>query len=385
VENLLLVHYTALRAFVRERERQQARRLSLQSGHHEGVTMVDELEGHPKALAAVLLLATTAVWGATFVVVKDAIATTGVIDFLSWRFLIAGMLLAAARPRALVRLGWRGWSHGAALGLALAGGYVLQTYGLRYTSAAMSGFLTGLQVVFVPLLTWLVLRRRPAPAVWVATLLATAGLAVISLGKLSFGTGELMTIACAGAFALQIIGLGRWATGRNAYGLATVQLLTVAACSLLAGLPRGPLLPRGAGPWGAIVLTAVMATAGAFVVQAWAQTRLSTAQATIVLSMEPAFAALAAWVAGEKLGWSVVVGGALLIFAMLSVELLPKHAIDKPVAGTKLGQARLVEVGVGRAGVGRAGVGRGTVAEELGCHEDVPSRGAQEPAGAART
>jgi drug/metabolite transporter (DMT)-like permease len=282
--------------------------------------MVNELRERPEKLAVVLLLVVTAGWGATFVVVKDAVAHMPVLSFLAWRFLVASGLLVAFRPRSLVQLGRRGWAQGVLLGLALASGYILQTFGLRYTSAAISGFLTGLQVVFVPLLAWFLLRQRPARRAWAGTLLATGGLAVISLRGFSFGLGGFLTVASAAFFALQIVGLGRWSPAHNAYGLATVQLLTVAVCCLVGSLPEGLSVPTGAGTWGAVLLTAVVATAFAFVVQSWAQSQLSTARTAVVLTCEPVFAALFAWVAGESIGWSVLVGGGFVIAAMLVVE-----------------------------------------------------------------
>ena len=281
---------------------------------------MNKLRGDPKALAFVLLLAATAAWGATFVVVKGATAHNSVLGFLAWRFLVAGGLLALFRPRSLQRLGRRGWSRGIILGLALAGGYVTQTLGLRYTSAAVSGFLTGLQVVFTPLLAWLLLRHRPGARAWVATLLAVGGLAVMSLHGLTFGLGQLLTVAAALLFAGQIVGLGFWSSAQDAYGLATVQLLTVAACCWTATLPHGPRAPARLSDWGAIVVTAVVATAIAFVVQSWAQSQLSTTRTAVVLTMEPVFAALVAWSVGEKLGWSVVAGGSLVVVAMLVCE-----------------------------------------------------------------
>jgi drug/metabolite transporter (DMT)-like permease len=283
--------------------------------------LVNRLRSDPKALALVLLLAATAAWGATFVVVKGATAHNSVLGFLAWRFLVAGGLLTVARPRSLQRLGRKGWAQGVVLGLALAGGYVLQTYGLRYTSAAISGFLTGLQVVFTPLLAWLLFRHRPAARALVATMLAIGGLAVMSLHGMTLGLGELLTVAAALLFAGQIVGLGFWSSAQDAYGLATVQLLTVAACCWLATLPQGPRAPARISDWVAIVVTAVVATAIAFVVQSWAQSQLSTAGAAVVLTMEPVFAALVAWGVGEKLGWSVLVGGGLVVVAMLVVEV----------------------------------------------------------------
>jgi drug/metabolite transporter (DMT)-like permease len=121
-------------------------------------------------------------------------------------------------------------------------------------------------------------------------------------------------------FAGQIVGLGFWSSAQDAYGLATVQLLTVAACCWTATLPHGPRAPARLSDWGAIVVTAVVATAIAFVVQSWAQSQLSTTRTAVVLTMEPVFAALVAWSVGEKLGWSVVAGGGLVVVAMLVCE-----------------------------------------------------------------
>ena len=125
-----------------------------------------------------ILAAASMAWGANFVVVKDAITRAPVLDFLTWRFVLAGLVLAALRLRALLRLGVRGWAQGVAVGLTLTGAYVAQTYGLRYTPAAEAGFLTGLQVVFTALLGWAILRARPSTRTWSAVLVATAGLAV---------------------------------------------------------------------------------------------------------------------------------------------------------------------------------------------------------------
>lgn len=276
-------------------------------------------------LAVAGLIAAAAVWGATFVVVKSAIAETGVEEFLVWRFLIAAASLAALRPRSLGRLGLKGWAHGAILGSALALGYQLQTLGLRSTPAAVSGFLTGLEVVFAPLLAWALLGQRPSRRLWAATVLATAGLALISLRGFRLSAGELLTLASAAAFAFQIVGLGRWSRTDDTSALATVQLLSVAGVSLLIALWAGRFaLPHGGQAWGAIAGTAVVATALAFVAQSWAQSQLSPAQTAVVLTLEPLFAAIVAWGAGEGFGWPLLGGGALVIAAMLTIEA-PAH------------------------------------------------------------
>ncbi|MGC8627852.1 MAG: DMT family transporter [Acidimicrobiales bacterium] len=278
-------------------------------------------ERRSQARAVGVLLAATVAWGGTFVVVKSAVSHTSVANFLTWRFLIAGGLLAGLRPRSLMQLGRRDMSRAALLGLVLAAGYLVQTLGLRHTTAAISGFLTGLQVVFTPLLAWVLLHHRIRPRVWLASVVAIGGLGVMSLRGFSLSSGELLTVASAAIFALQVIGLSEWSTPANAYGMATAQLLTVAACSSLATLPSGPSLSANAGVWGAIIGTALLATSFAFVAQSWAQSRLSAARAALVLTMEPVFAALTAWAAGGTIGALVLVGGTLVLAAMLLVEV----------------------------------------------------------------
>jgi drug/metabolite transporter (DMT)-like permease len=285
--------------------------------------VVDELRRRPRLLAVVLLVAVSAAWGSTFVVMKTAVAHAPVLEFLAWRFLLASAILLALRPRAVLRLGRRGWAQGVGLGGVLAAGYIVQTHGLEDTPAAISGFLTGMQVVFTPLLAWLLLRRRPGSRTWVATTVAALGLAVITLRGLSFGAGETLTIMCAVLFALQIVGVGRWASVKDALGLATVQLLTVGIVCTLGQLPSGIGLPASGEEWWAVVVTAVAATAFAFAVQSWAQSHLSTTATSIVFTLEPVFAALFAWGAGEPIGWSVVVGGGLVVAATLVLGLSP--------------------------------------------------------------
>jgi drug/metabolite transporter (DMT)-like permease len=283
--------------------------------------MVDRLRARTTLVAVLLLVASSAAWGSTFVVMKTAVSRAPVPEFLAWRFLLASLLLVAMRPRALVRLGWVGWVRGVALGAVLAAGYLTQTYGLQHTSAAISGFLTGLQVVFTPLLAWALLRHRLGARPWIAALVAASGLAVITLRGLSVGAGEVLTVACAALFALQIVGIGRWVSAKDAHGLATVQLLTVGMVAALVQSPRGFALPATGSEWWAVVVTAVAATAFAFLAQSWAQIRLSATTTSLVFALEPVFAALFAWTAGEPIGWSVLLGGALVVSSIVVIGL----------------------------------------------------------------
>lgn len=275
------------------------------------------------------LLGVTAVWGSTFVVVKDAIARMPVSDFLTWRFALAALAMLVLRPRSVAGLGPRGRRSGALLGVALGAGYLLQTLGLQTTGAAVSGFLTGMFVVLTPLGAAVLLHQPPGRTAWAAVGLATLGLGLLSLHGFSIGHGELLTLGCAAAFALHIVGLGRWAPCYDAFGLAVVQLITVAVlCGLLAG-PTGLSLPPDAGVWGALALTALAATALAFVVQTWAQAHLAPTRAAVVMTMEPVFGGLfAVLVAGERLGGRALVGAALVLAAMLLTELGPRRGAE---------------------------------------------------------
>ena len=189
--------------------------------------------------------------------------------------------MLAVRPRALAALGRNGWRHGVLLGLVLASGYTAQTFGLQTASASVSGFITGLFVVFTPLIGAVVLRRRAPGAVWVAVVLATVGLGLIAVHGLSIGRGELLTVVGAFFFALHIVSLGEWSHRHDAYALAVVQIGTVAAVSLLPALVGGAehgrhtlTPPPDAASWAAVGVTALLGTAAGFFLQTWSQARM---------------------------------------------------------------------------------------------------------------
>ena len=279
------------------------------------------------------LLGVTAVWGSTFVVVKDAVQKMPVTDFLAWRFLLAAAAMVLLRPRALVRLGRSGRRSGALLGVALAAGYLLQTLGLQHTSAAVSGFVTGMFVVLTPLGAAVLLRTPPGATAWWAVLLATVGLGLLSLHGLTLGSGELLTLGCAAAFALHIVGLGRWASSYDAFGLAVVQLLVVGVICGAVAAPGGIVVPPDAGVWAALALTALAATALAFVVQTWAQAHLAPTRAAVVMTMEPVFGGLfAVGLAGEHLGPRAAAGAVLVLAAMVLTEVGPRHGAEGAVS-----------------------------------------------------
>ena len=297
-------------------------------------------------LATAGLLATTAVWGSTFLVVKDAIASVPVPDFLGLRFAVACAAMLAVRPRALAGLGRAGWRHGVLLGLVLAAGYVAQTFGLQTASASVSGFITGLFVVFTPLIGAVVLRRRVPAAVWVAVVLATVGLGLISLHGLSMGRGEMLTVVGAFFFAVHIVGLGEWSHRHEAYALAVVQIGTVAAVSLLLALVGhgshpGITLPPDAAGWASIAVTALLGTAAGFFLQTWSQARMPATRAAVVLTMEPVFAGVVGVLAGETLAVRGWIGAAMVLAAMYAVELGPRWGRGKKAEGQSEGPVQV--------------------------------------------
>lgn len=279
-----------------------------------------------------MLIGVTVVWGSTFVVVKDAVARMPVMDFLAVRFGVAALVMLAIRPHALAGLGRQGWRHGIGLGLALGLGYVGQTFGLQHTSAAVSGFITGMFVVFTPLIAGLVLRRRIGGFAWAAVAMATVGLGLLALRGFSVGFGELLTLLCAVCFAIHIVGLGEWSIRHNAYSLAVVQMLTVTALSTVAAAPGGMSLPPDASVWVAVGITAILATAAAFLIQTWAQSLIAPTRAAVIMTAEPVFAGLfGVLVAHETLGVRGAIGAVLVLAAMYLVELGPRHSAEGAV------------------------------------------------------
>src|SRR4051812_42345825 len=185
------------------------------------------------SLAVVVLVAVCVVWGSTFVVVKNAVERMPVMDFLAWRFAIAALVMAALRPRTLRALSSTARRHGVILGLALAAGYIAQTFGLERTPATVSGFITGLFVVFTPLCSGLLLRRRVDKMAWVAVGVACCGLGVWAWRCFSVGRGGALVLLCALSFAVCVGGVGGCSPPADACGLAVVLLSAVGVVSIV--------------------------------------------------------------------------------------------------------------------------------------------------------
>ena len=279
------------------------------------------------------LLLMTAVWGSTFVLIKHVVARMPVADFLAVRFAVAALAMLLLFPRHVHRLGRQGLVRGLLLGGIYGVGQLLQTWGLALISPSVSGFATGMYVVFTPILATALLRQRMAGVVWLAVLLATGGLALLSLNGFSVDPGVWLTLASAALYGLHIVLLGQWSRAEDAFGLSAVQMVAIALVCLLATLPHGgPAAPPDAAAWWAVLYMALLAGAGAMAMQTWAQAHLPATRAAIVMTSEPVFAAAFAVLLGvDALTWRMLAGGALVLGAMYLVELAPRAATT-PVA-----------------------------------------------------
>ncbi len=278
------------------------------------------------------LLAVAAAWGSTFFLTKDLLTRMDVADYLALRFLIAAVALLLIYPSAIGRLSRLDRGRAVALGITYGIAQLVQTEGLRHTDASVSGFVTGMYVVFTPLLAAVILRHKLGRWAWVAVALATVGLGVLALRGFSMGPGELLTLASAGLYALHIIGLGAWSTPENAFGLSALQMVVITCVCAVGAIPGGFSVPSNATDWISVVYMALIAGALALIVQTWAQAHLTPTRAAIAMTMEPVFASSFAVLFGtESVTWRMLIGGALVLAAMFLVELAPRRKFEAEV------------------------------------------------------
>lgn len=269
-------------------------------------------------LGVLTLVLITVVWGSTFVVVKDALASVTVPLLLALRFTLAALALG------WVRFAWRTLKSALILGVLAFLGFASQTVGLESTSASNAAFITGLSVILVPLIGAWWLRRAVAPRVYGAALLALAGLSLMTLTSASGITrGDLWVLLTALSYALYIIYLGEVAGRADALSLASMQHWPMALLAWLWALPRlGELRAAPPATWLAILYLALVATAAVAVLQTYAQRVVPAHTAALIFVLEPVFAAIFAYgLLGETLsplGW---LGAALILAAMLLSEL----------------------------------------------------------------
>jgi len=268
------------------------------------------------------LIGVSLIWGATFTVVKDDVARMPPFLFIGIRFALAALVLAAIG--AFRGLTSREAKAGVITGLALFAGYAFQTVGLQYTTASNAGFITGMFVVFTPVIGTLVFRKLPSTAASIGVILATLGLVLLAMPSgFHLRKGDALEVMTAIMFAIHILLISRFGRDIPSLRFAATQIATAAVVALIwSGIAEHAAPPSSGNVWGGIVLTGVLATAIAFLVQTRAQREIPPTRTAVILTAEPVFAGIFGfWLAGDRLGARGYVGAVLIVAGILVAEL----------------------------------------------------------------
>lgn len=285
--------------------------------------------------ADLLLVLIAVIWGTTFTIVHETVATFPALALIALRFWLAGLVFAPTLISRRAELTPHNLKVGILLGGLLFAGFATQTLGLRYTSPARGGFITGLNVVLVPLLG-LIFGQHPPTRAIVGVALAVAGLTILSWGcRLPWlgcaagvastpaqRTGDLLILACAFAFAMHIVTVSRWATTLPVVSLNGVQLIVTALLASVAALFTESIPLPSLSVWGAALFLGVIATAVVFGLQLMLQRYTTATHTALIFALEPVFAALFSWLwTGEVLTWAVLLGGGLMLLGVIVAEV----------------------------------------------------------------
>lgn len=269
-----------------------------------------------------LLLFIVAVWGWAFALMKEPVAVYGVVSFLAVRFVIGSAVIGVFSARRITR---RALKTGGLIGTVLGAAYLLQTFGLRHSTATNTGMITGLFILFAPLANRALLGVRTPPALWLAVAVSVLGLGLLTgAGPAGLALGDALTLGCAACFGLHMALLDRYAKHHDASALAFGQLMAATVIFLAIW----PLVETPAWPspkvWFALLVTGIVATAAAFYVQTFVQQRMSAVQTGVIIILEPLFAALFAYLlVGDRLTCIQIVGAALMISALVIGQAYP--------------------------------------------------------------
>jgi len=270
-----------------------------------------------KNLLYIAMLGTAAVWGGSFVIMKDSLAKQDVFSFLASRFIVAAILMFIYRPTAFRGLSRQFIFRGIFAGILLGSGYIFQTFGLTNTTVSNTGFITGLYLVFTPLISLIILRRHVLKIQWLAVLLATIGLFLISFNGVSIGVGETLVLISAILYGAHFVALGEWSDGGNTYALTLIQITTLAVIASFFTIKDGFQLPPDSSVWLAVLFTAFFATFLAFLVQTKAQSVMSATAASVLLATETPLAVIfGLYFNSDPLTFKIITGGMLVMAAM---------------------------------------------------------------------
>lgn len=268
----------------------------------------------------IAMISIAAVWGSSFVVMKDSLERQNVFSFLSSRFILAALLMFLYKPGVFRGLTKKFIYRGIIAGILLGGGYIFQTYGLTKTTVSNTGFITGLYLVFTPLISLIILKRHVLKIQWLAVIVATIGLFFISYNGVTIGLGEILVLISAFIYGAHFVALGEWSDGKNTYALTFIQVVTVAALTSIFAFKDGFQIAPDSTVWLAILYTAFFATFLGFLIQTKAQSVMSATVASVLLATETPFAVFfGLYFHSDPLTLRIITGGSLVMAAMALV------------------------------------------------------------------
>ena len=268
----------------------------------------------------IAMISIAAVWGSSFVVMKDSLERQNVFSFLSSRFILAALLMFLYKPGMFRGLTNKFISRGIIAGILLGSGYIFQTYGLTKTTVSNTGFITGLYLVFTPLISLIILKRHVLKIKWLAVIVATIGLFFISYNGVTIGLGEILVLISAFIYGAHFVALGEWSDGKNTYALTFIQVVTVAALTSIFAFKDGFQIAPDSTVWLAILYTAFFATFLGFLIQTKAQSVMSATVASVLLATETPFAVFfGLYFHSDPLTLRIITGGLLVMLAMALV------------------------------------------------------------------
>ena len=268
----------------------------------------------------IAMISIAAVWGSSFVVMKDSLERQNVFSFLSSRFILAALLMVLYKPGVFRGLTKKFIYRGIIAGILLGSGYIFQTYGLTKTTVSNTGFITGLYLVFTPLISLIILKRHVLKIQWLAVVIATIGLFFISYNGVTIGLGEILVLISAFIYGAHFVALGEWSDGKNTYALTFIQVVTVAALTSIFAFKDGFQIAPDSTVWLAILYTAFFATFIGFLIQTKAQSVMSATVASVLLATETPFAVFfGLYFHSDPLTLRIITGGSLVMAAMALV------------------------------------------------------------------
>lgn len=275
-----------------------------------------------------ILILITMFWGGTFLAVQYAMSLSGPFFFVGLRFATAALAVALLSLKSLRGLTWLEIKAGVFIGIAIAIGYSMQTWGLQTIPSSKSAFITAMYVPLVPLLQWICLGRMPGVMSWIGVALAFIGLIFLAGPEgtsLTLGAGEIVTLIGALAIAAEIILISAWAGKVDIKRVTIVQLATASIVAFATMIPAGESVPALSAGLLVVALGLGIFSAIIQVTMNWAQRSVSPTRATVIYTGEPVWAGIFGRLAGERLPMLALLGGTLIVLGVLVSELKLKR------------------------------------------------------------